>query len=160
MFLLSVTDLDDQLNAIKINLSFFVVPGNEHCWALQCQHQNDHQHPGWRWPVPTVRALRAPFPGWNQSHLHQSFVHSKRHRGGRGQMLKSPRPLNHTTHRHAWSLWIGNHGLGPTIVCLLQDIVLDFWPGPIHAVDGDRGLSSPLSYAIISGTVHTDTFQY
>ncbi|KAL6106836.1 uncharacterized protein ACO6RY_10606 [Pungitius sinensis] len=32
-----------------------------------------------------------------------------------------------------------------------EDIVLDFSPGPIHAVDGDRGLSSPLSYAIISG---------
>lgn len=39
---------------------------------------------------------------------------------------------------------------------MLQDIVLDFSPGPIHAVDGDRGLSSPLSYAILSGTVHTD----
>ncbi|XP_040017845.2 cadherin-related family member 5 [Gasterosteus aculeatus] len=35
-----------------------------------------------------------------------------------------------------------------------EDIVLDFWPGPIHAVDGDRGLSSPLSYAIISGNDH------
>uniref|UniRef100_UPI003AB018EC uncharacterized protein n=1 Tax=Centroberyx gerrardi TaxID=166262 RepID=UPI003AB018EC len=32
-----------------------------------------------------------------------------------------------------------------------EDIVLDFSPGPIHAVDGDRGLSSPLSYAILSG---------
>ncbi|XP_062277477.1 cadherin-related family member 5 [Scomber scombrus] len=32
-----------------------------------------------------------------------------------------------------------------------EDIVLDFSPGPIHAVDGDRGLSSPVSYAIISG---------
>ncbi|XP_042351467.1 cadherin-related family member 5 [Plectropomus leopardus] len=31
------------------------------------------------------------------------------------------------------------------------DIVLDFSPGPIHAVDGDRGISSPLSYAILSG---------
>ncbi|KAK9516760.1 hypothetical protein VZT92_024673 [Zoarces viviparus] len=32
-----------------------------------------------------------------------------------------------------------------------EDIVLDFSPGPIHAVDGDRELSSPLSYAILSG---------
>ncbi|XP_054475487.1 cadherin-related family member 5 [Anoplopoma fimbria] len=32
-----------------------------------------------------------------------------------------------------------------------EDIVLDFSPGPIHAVDGDRGLSSPLSYSILSG---------
>ncbi|XP_070827416.1 cadherin-related family member 5 isoform X1 [Chaetodon trifascialis] len=32
-----------------------------------------------------------------------------------------------------------------------EDIVLDFSPGPIHAVDGDRGLSSPVSYAILSG---------
>lgn len=36
---------------------------------------------------------------------------------------------------------------------MLQDIVLDFSPGPIHAVDGDRGLSSPVSYAILSGTI-------
>ena len=40
---------------------------------------------------------------------------------------------------------------------MLQDIVLDFSPGPIHAVDGDRGLSAPLSYAILSGTTHTLT---
>lgn len=33
----------------------------------------------------------------------------------------------------------------------LQDIVLDFSPGPIQAVDGDRGLRSPISYAILSG---------
>lgn len=32
-----------------------------------------------------------------------------------------------------------------------EDILLDFSPGPIHAVDGDRGLSSPLNYAILSG---------
>ncbi|KAM6937886.1 cadherin-related family member 5 [Xenentodon cancila] len=32
-----------------------------------------------------------------------------------------------------------------------EDIVLDFSPGPIHAVDGDKGLSSPVSYAILSG---------
>ncbi|XP_044050689.1 cadherin-related family member 5 isoform X2 [Siniperca chuatsi] len=32
-----------------------------------------------------------------------------------------------------------------------EDIVLDFSPGPIHAVDGDRGLSSSISYAILSG---------
>lgn len=38
---------------------------------------------------------------------------------------------------------------------VLQDIVLDFSPGPILAVDGDRGLSSPVSYAILSGTTHT-----
>lgn len=35
---------------------------------------------------------------------------------------------------------------------MLQDIVLEFSPGPIHAVDGDRGLSSSISYAILSGT--------
>ncbi|KAI3371378.1 hypothetical protein L3Q82_023975, partial [Scortum barcoo] len=32
-----------------------------------------------------------------------------------------------------------------------EDIVLDFSPGPIHAVDGDRELSSPISYTILSG---------
>ncbi|KAJ8003108.1 hypothetical protein DPEC_G00165950 [Dallia pectoralis] len=32
-----------------------------------------------------------------------------------------------------------------------QDIVLDFSPGPIDAVDADRGLSTPISYSIISG---------
>uniref|UniRef100_A0A3P9LP17 Cadherin-related family member 5 n=1 Tax=Oryzias latipes TaxID=8090 RepID=A0A3P9LP17_ORYLA len=32
-----------------------------------------------------------------------------------------------------------------------EDIVLDFFPAPIHAVDGDRGLSSPISYAILPG---------
>ncbi|KAM4572999.1 cadherin-related family member 5 isoform 2-T2 [Odontesthes bonariensis] len=32
-----------------------------------------------------------------------------------------------------------------------EDIVLDFSPGPIFAVDGDRALSSPISYAILSG---------
>ncbi|XP_023146993.1 cadherin-related family member 5 [Amphiprion ocellaris] len=32
-----------------------------------------------------------------------------------------------------------------------EDIVLHFSPGPIHAVDGDRGLRSPVSYAILSG---------
>ncbi|KAF3854748.1 hypothetical protein F7725_022803 [Dissostichus mawsoni] len=32
-----------------------------------------------------------------------------------------------------------------------EDVVLEFSPGPIHAVDGDRGLSSPLSYVILSG---------
>ncbi|XP_035497737.2 protocadherin-11 X-linked [Scophthalmus maximus] len=32
-----------------------------------------------------------------------------------------------------------------------EDIVLDFSPGPIYAVDGDSGLSTPLSYAILSG---------
>ncbi|XP_008304480.1 cadherin-related family member 5-like [Stegastes partitus] len=32
-----------------------------------------------------------------------------------------------------------------------EDIVLGFSPGPIHAVDGDRGLRSPVSYAILSG---------
>ncbi|XP_038124736.1 cadherin-related family member 5 [Cyprinodon tularosa] len=31
-----------------------------------------------------------------------------------------------------------------------EDILLDFSPGPIHAVDGDRALSSSISYAIIS----------
>lgn len=29
--------------------------------------------------------------------------------------------------------------------------MLDFSPGPIRAVDGDSGLNSPLSYAILSG---------
>uniref|UniRef100_A0A3Q3IWP1 Cadherin domain-containing protein n=1 Tax=Monopterus albus TaxID=43700 RepID=A0A3Q3IWP1_MONAL len=38
----------------------------------------------------------------------------------------------------------------------LQDIVLDFFPSPIHAVDGDRGLSSPLSYAILSQAYQDD----
>lgn len=37
----------------------------------------------------------------------------------------------------------------------LQDIVLDFSPGPIQAVDGDRGLRSPISYAILSGSTHS-----
>ncbi|XP_029951723.1 uncharacterized protein LOC115391591 [Salarias fasciatus] len=32
-----------------------------------------------------------------------------------------------------------------------EDIVLDFSPGPIHAVDGDKALNSPVSYAILSG---------
>ncbi|KAM9854758.1 uncharacterized protein ACBR49_003291 [Aulostomus maculatus] len=32
-----------------------------------------------------------------------------------------------------------------------EDFVLDFSPGPIHAIDGDRGLNSPISYAILSG---------
>ncbi|KAM4618908.1 uncharacterized protein ACJ7VT_008176 [Polymixia lowei] len=32
-----------------------------------------------------------------------------------------------------------------------EDVVLDFSPGPIHAVDGDSGLSSPIRYAILSG---------
>lgn len=34
---------------------------------------------------------------------------------------------------------------------LMQDFVLDFSPGPIHAVDGDRGLSATVNYAILSG---------
>ncbi|CAB1313730.1 unnamed protein product [Coregonus sp. 'balchen'] len=33
-----------------------------------------------------------------------------------------------------------------------QDVLLDFSPGPINAVDGDRGLSSPLSYSILSAS--------
>ncbi|KAJ3596120.1 hypothetical protein NHX12_002529 [Muraenolepis orangiensis] len=32
-----------------------------------------------------------------------------------------------------------------------KDIVLDLCPGPIYAVDGDRGLSALISYAILSG---------
>ncbi|XP_028306513.1 uncharacterized protein LOC114465598 [Gouania willdenowi] len=32
-----------------------------------------------------------------------------------------------------------------------EDVVLDFSPGFIHAVDGDRGLRSPVKYRIISG---------
>ncbi|CAJ1056772.1 cadherin-related family member 5 [Xyrichtys novacula] len=32
-----------------------------------------------------------------------------------------------------------------------EDIFLQFSPGPVHAVDGDRGLNSPVSYAIVSG---------
>lgn len=43
---------------------------------------------------------------------------------------------------------------------MLQDTVLDFSPGPILAVDGDRGLRSPVSYAILSGTIHTHASQY
>ncbi|XP_043980618.1 cadherin-related family member 5 [Gambusia affinis] len=31
-----------------------------------------------------------------------------------------------------------------------EDIVLEFSPGPIHAVDGDRGVNSSISYAILS----------
>ncbi|XP_014854265.1 PREDICTED: cadherin-related family member 5-like isoform X1 [Poecilia mexicana] len=31
-----------------------------------------------------------------------------------------------------------------------EDIVLEFSPGPIHAVDGDRGINSSISYAILS----------
>ncbi|TRY57876.1 hypothetical protein DNTS_017665 [Danionella cerebrum] len=32
-----------------------------------------------------------------------------------------------------------------------QDMVLDFFPGPIHAVDGDEGLRTPIKYSILSG---------
>ncbi|XP_058501780.1 cadherin-related family member 5 [Solea solea] len=32
-----------------------------------------------------------------------------------------------------------------------EDIVLEFSPGPIYAVDGDRGIRTPVSYAILSG---------
>ncbi|XP_015459945.3 protocadherin beta-10 isoform X2 [Astyanax mexicanus] len=32
-----------------------------------------------------------------------------------------------------------------------EDIVLDFSPGPVNAVDGDEGLRTPLTYAILSG---------
>ncbi|KAM4569823.1 cadherin-related family member 5 isoform 2-T2 [Odontesthes bonariensis] len=32
-----------------------------------------------------------------------------------------------------------------------QDVVLNFSPGPIRAEDGDRGIDSPLIYAILSG---------
>ncbi|XP_056333998.1 cadherin-related family member 5 [Danio aesculapii] len=32
-----------------------------------------------------------------------------------------------------------------------QDIVLDFFPGPIQAVDGDEGLRTPIKYTILSG---------
>lgn len=42
---------------------------------------------------------------------------------------------------------------------MLQDIVLDFSPGPIQAVDGDRGLQSPVSYAILSGSTHINNAQ-
>nr|XP_057932275.1 cadherin-related family member 5 [Doryrhamphus excisus] len=35
-----------------------------------------------------------------------------------------------------------------------EDFVLDFAPGPIHAVDGDRGLRAPVSYVILSGDDH------
>lgn len=58
--------------------------------------------------------------------------------------------LSHTT--NITRVWLVDHQM-----CVsLQDIVLDFSPGPIHAVDGDTGLSSPLSYAILSGTIHID----
>ncbi|XP_077452725.1 cadherin-related family member 5 [Stigmatopora argus] len=36
----------------------------------------------------------------------------------------------------------------------IEDFVLDFSPGPIHAVDGDRGLRAPVSYSILSGDDH------
>ncbi|XP_050991370.1 uncharacterized protein LOC127180982 isoform X1 [Labeo rohita] len=32
-----------------------------------------------------------------------------------------------------------------------QDVVLDFFPGPIQAVDGDEGLRTPVKYTILSG---------
>ncbi|XP_051725911.1 cadherin-related family member 5 [Ctenopharyngodon idella] len=32
-----------------------------------------------------------------------------------------------------------------------QDIVLDFFPGPIQALDGDGGLRTPVKYSILSG---------
>ena len=48
-------------------------------------------------------------------------------------------------------IWFIEH----QIFVMLQDIVLDFSPGPIFAVDGDRTLSSPISYAILSGTTYT-----
>ncbi|XP_051580633.1 uncharacterized protein LOC127456264 [Myxocyprinus asiaticus] len=32
-----------------------------------------------------------------------------------------------------------------------QDIILDFSPGPIQAVDGDEGLKTPITYTILSG---------
>ncbi|KAM9815375.1 cadherin-related family member 5 [Syngnathus typhle] len=35
-----------------------------------------------------------------------------------------------------------------------EDFVLDFSPGPIHAVDGDRGLKATVNYAILSGDDH------
>ncbi|XP_071389345.1 cadherin-related family member 5 [Centroberyx affinis] len=35
-----------------------------------------------------------------------------------------------------------------------QDMILDFFPGPIHAVDGDRSLDTPLNYTILSGADH------
>ncbi|XP_061772800.1 cadherin-related family member 5 [Nerophis ophidion] len=35
-----------------------------------------------------------------------------------------------------------------------EDLVLDFSPGPIQAVDGDRGLRAPVSFAILSGDNH------
>lgn len=41
----------------------------------------------------------------------------------------------------------------PFIVCVFvtQDTVLDFFPGPIQAVDGDEGLRTPIKYTILSG---------
>ncbi|XP_063052404.1 uncharacterized protein LOC134447049 [Engraulis encrasicolus] len=32
-----------------------------------------------------------------------------------------------------------------------EDIILDFYPGPVNAVDGDKGLNTPLTYSILSG---------
>ncbi|XP_041965378.1 protein dachsous isoform X2 [Alosa sapidissima] len=32
-----------------------------------------------------------------------------------------------------------------------KDTVLDFYPGPVHAVDGDEGLNTPVVYSILSG---------
>lgn len=45
-------------------------------------------------------------------------------------------------------------GAEQQVCVMLQDIVLDFSPGPIRAIDGDRGLRSPVSYAILSGPAH------
>lgn len=33
-------------------------------------------------------------------------------------------------------------------------MILDFFPGPIQAVDKDEGLRTPLRYTILSGVKH------
>lgn len=36
-------------------------------------------------------------------------------------------------------------------VCVFQDVILDFSPGPISAEDGDRGINTSLMFSIVSG---------
>ncbi len=58
---------------------------------------------------------------------------------------------------HLFKEIVETHGMSlyliPFIVCVFvtQDTVLDFFPGPIHAVDGDEGLRTPVKYTILSG---------
>ncbi|KAL2093537.1 hypothetical protein ACEWY4_010849 [Coilia grayii] len=54
-------------------------------------------------------------------------------------------PLSGGTHVCANPVYITN------ITERDQDIVLDFYPGPVNAVDGDKALNTPLIYSILSG---------